>query len=203
MKVGMDALPELRGVNSEDILLQATYTGLKGTSLIGSFAGSLNVPSVARLVSEVQKGTNLSRTFNNPYGVTQNCSILPETALQAFEPVSELLWSKLDRDLPATGVKPISRDVSEPLRTYGAEFIPPRELYVAEVAGQCSRCECRQSGQLRERCATRSEQSLWGMGGLCIRSAEPAPYRISIQPTLWRSAAFRYAQSAAERHHWR
>jgi hypothetical protein len=56
-------------------LLQATYTGLKGTHLIDSFAGSLNVPSVGRLVSEVQKGTNLSRTFNNPYGITQNGSV--------------------------------------------------------------------------------------------------------------------------------
>src|SRR5258708_12683525 len=84
-------------------LLQATYTGLKGTHLIGSFAGSLNVPSVARLVSEVQKGTNLSRTFNNPYGITQNGSVLPETPLQALNPYQNFFRQSLPESYPRWG----------------------------------------------------------------------------------------------------
>jgi hypothetical protein len=84
-------------------LLQATYTGLKGTHLIGSFAGSLNVPSVARLVSEVHKGTNLSRTFNNPYGITQNGSVLPETALQALNPYQNFFGQSLTEIYPRRG----------------------------------------------------------------------------------------------------
>jgi hypothetical protein len=67
------------------------------------FAGSLNVPSLGRLVSEVQKGTNLSRTFNNPYGITQNGSVLRETALQALNPYQNFFGQSLTQIYPRRG----------------------------------------------------------------------------------------------------
>lgn len=84
-------------------LLQATYQGLKGTHLIGAFTGSVNVPSVATLVSAVQSGAYLSRSAPNPYGIKQNGAVVAETGLQALNPYQNFFNQNIPEIYPRRG----------------------------------------------------------------------------------------------------
>jgi hypothetical protein len=84
-------------------LLQATYQGLKGTHLIGAFTGSLNVPSIATLVSQVQSHANLSAFTPNPYGIVQNGAVLTETNLQQLNPYQNFFNQPLPEIYPRRG----------------------------------------------------------------------------------------------------
>jgi hypothetical protein len=76
---------------------------MKGTHLTGAFTGALNVPSMSTILNAIQKGTNLSRTFANPYGITQNGAVVQETALQALNPYQNFFNQTLTEIYPRRG----------------------------------------------------------------------------------------------------
>jgi len=89
-------------------LLQATYSALKGTHLIGPFTGSLNVPSVPTLVAAVQNHAYLSgTTVGNAYGITQdgtsNTAVINESNLQLLNPYQNFFNQPLTTIYPRTG----------------------------------------------------------------------------------------------------
>lgn len=86
-------------------LLQATYQGLKGTHLIGSFAGSLNVPTIAQLINAVHTNQNLSSSSANSYGIVQpgSTTVVQETNLQRLNPYQNFFNQSLTEIYPRRG----------------------------------------------------------------------------------------------------
>lgn len=64
-------------------LLQLTYTGSKGTHLIGSFTSSKNIPTLATIQANVAAGVNLGGTAILPAGTV---GVSGENVLQALNP---------------------------------------------------------------------------------------------------------------------
>jgi hypothetical protein len=84
-------------------LLQVTYQGLKGTHLVGSMTGPLNVPSLATLVNAVQTHQYLGGTGPNTDGLTQNGAVVKESGLQMLEPYQNFFESPLTHIYPRIG----------------------------------------------------------------------------------------------------
>lgn len=91
-------------------LVQATYQGLKGTHLIGSFNGTntpgngvLNTPTIDRLVTAVQNHENLGYSAPNQWGITQNNALVSETNLQLLNPYQNFFQQALPEVYPRRG----------------------------------------------------------------------------------------------------
>jgi hypothetical protein len=91
-------------------LVQATYQGLKGTHLIGSFNGSnnpgngvLNTPTIDRLITAVQNHENLGYSAPNQWGITQNNALVNETNLQLLNPYQNFFQQALPEVYPRRG----------------------------------------------------------------------------------------------------
>jgi hypothetical protein len=86
-------------------MFQATYQGLKGTHLIGSFNGSINVPTLAQLTSAIQAGQNLAASSANPYGILQPGTTTPvqESNLQRLNPYQNFFNQSLTESYARRG----------------------------------------------------------------------------------------------------
>ncbi|HVJ06949.1 MAG TPA: carboxypeptidase regulatory-like domain-containing protein [Acidisarcina sp.] len=84
-------------------LLQATYQGLKGTHLIGTFSGALNIPSIATIANAIQNNVNLGAFVPNPYGITQNGTVVNESKLQMLNPYQNFFNQSLNEIYPRDG----------------------------------------------------------------------------------------------------
>ncbi|MFC5863309.1 carboxypeptidase regulatory-like domain-containing protein [Acidicapsa dinghuensis] len=89
-------------------ILQASYNGAKGTHLVGPFGGAgtaiaLNVPDLSTIVNAIQTHQNLGRNFPNPWGITQNGSLVSETGLQALNPYQNFFNQSLNYMYPRGG----------------------------------------------------------------------------------------------------
>ncbi len=69
-----------------NLMVQTGYLGMTGVHLISSFAPPKNFPDLSNMFSLMAKGTNFNALVPNPYGITQNGSVLTETKLQSLLP---------------------------------------------------------------------------------------------------------------------
>ena len=69
-------------------LLEATYQGLHGVHLVGSFAGAINVPSLNTIDNAIKQNQNLAASAANTYGIVTpgTSSLVSETNLQRLNP---------------------------------------------------------------------------------------------------------------------
>lgn len=89
-------------------ILQATYNGAKGTNLVGAFGGggyasALNVPSLGTITHAIQTHQNLGASNPNPWGITQNGALVPETGLQLLNPYQNFFNQSLNEIYPRGG----------------------------------------------------------------------------------------------------
>jgi hypothetical protein len=84
-------------------LLQATYQGLKGTHLIGSFAGSLNIPTLPTLIAAIQGHAYLSQNTPNTLGIVQNGAVTTESGLQKLNPYQNFFNQSIPEIYPRRG----------------------------------------------------------------------------------------------------
>ena len=89
-------------------ILQATYNGAKGTHLIGAFgsggfASALNVPSLNTITNAIQTQQNLGASNPNPWGITQNGSLISETNLQLLNPYQNFFNQSINEMYPRGG----------------------------------------------------------------------------------------------------
>jgi hypothetical protein len=84
-------------------LLQISYQGLKGTHLIGSFAGSLNIPTVPALIAAIQGQQYLSQSTPNTLGIVQNGAVTTETGLQKLNPYQNFFNQSIPEIYPRRG----------------------------------------------------------------------------------------------------
>ena len=93
-------------------LVQATYQGLKGTHLVGSFASgansALNTAPIGVYINAVQTQQNLGLQSNNTYGIRNNSndpasSIIQESALQKLAPYQNFFNQALPEIYPRNG----------------------------------------------------------------------------------------------------
>jgi hypothetical protein len=88
---------------SSKTLLQATYQGLKGTHLIGTFNGGFNIPSVSAITAAIRSNANLGASAPNSYGIKQNGSVVNETNLQLLNPYQNFFNFPLTEIYPRDG----------------------------------------------------------------------------------------------------
>ena len=92
---------------TQKTLLQATYQGLKGTHLIGSFTVPINTPNIGVIMNAIQSKIPLGNTQLNPYMITSNGlpngPVLSETLLQALNPYQNFFNQNMTELYPRHG----------------------------------------------------------------------------------------------------
>jgi hypothetical protein len=89
-------------------VFQATYQGLKGTHLIGSFSAAqnvapLNTPRFSDIVANIQAHANFLANSPNKWGIMQGNALLNESLMQSLFPYQNFFNQNLPEIYPRNG----------------------------------------------------------------------------------------------------